>query len=63
MAYHHGDCRRYALDGRTALVTWPPDVADLPQRLERLVTDPGWRARIAGKERPSSAGSSTGTLL
>lgn len=63
MPYDHGDCRGYALDGRTALVTWRPDVVDLPQRLERLVTDPGWRARIAGKGRPSSAGSLTWTLL
>ena len=47
VTYDNGGCRDYALDGRTALVARRRDVADLAERLERLVVDAGLRAKIA----------------
>jgi len=47
VTYDNGGCRDYALDGQTALVARRRDVADLAEKLERLVADPGLRAKIA----------------
>ena len=47
VTYDNGGCRDYALDGRTALVGWRRDVADLAEKLERAVADPALRAKLA----------------
>lgn len=47
VTYDNGGCRDYALDGQTALVARRRDVADLAEKLERLVGDPALRAKIA----------------
>ncbi len=49
VTYDNGGCRDYALDGQTALVARRRDVADLAEKLERLVTDPGLREKIASQ--------------
>jgi len=47
VTYDNGGCRDYALDGQSALVARRRDVADLAEKLERAVADPGLRARLA----------------
>ncbi len=47
VTYDNGGCRDYALDGRTALVARRRDVADLGEKVERLVVDAGLRTKIA----------------
>ena len=47
VTYDNGGCRDYALDGQTALVARRRDVADLVEKLERVVADPGLRAKLA----------------
>ena len=49
VTYDNGGCRDYALDGQTALVARRRDVADLAEKLERLVADAALRQRIAGQ--------------
>jgi glycosyltransferase involved in cell wall biosynthesis len=46
VTYENGGCRDYALDGQTALVARRRDVADLVEKLERLVSDPILRLKI-----------------
>jgi len=48
VTYDNGGCRDYALDGQTALVARRRDVADLADKLARLVADPTLRQKIAG---------------
>ncbi|MFQ5521941.1 MAG: glycosyltransferase family 4 protein, partial [Candidatus Methylomirabilia bacterium] len=47
VTYDNGGSRDYALDGQTALVAPRRDVAELAEKLERLVADPALRERIA----------------
>jgi len=47
VTYDNGGCRDYALDGQTALVARRRDLADLAEKLERLVSDPALREKIA----------------
>jgi len=49
VTYDNGGCRDYAVDGQTALVARRRDVADLAEKLERLVTDPALREKIASQ--------------
>jgi len=51
VTYDNGGCRDYALDGQTALVARRRDVADLAEKIERLVVDPAFRAKIAHEGR------------
>ncbi len=48
VTYDNGGCRDYALPGQTAVVAHRRDVADLAEKLERLVGDPTRRQKIAG---------------
>jgi glycosyltransferase involved in cell wall biosynthesis len=45
--YDNGGCRDYARDGETALVARRRDVADLAEKLERLVADGALREKLA----------------
>jgi glycosyltransferase involved in cell wall biosynthesis len=45
--YDNGGCRDYARDGETALVARRRDVADLAEKLERLVADDALREKLA----------------
>jgi L-malate glycosyltransferase len=45
--YDNGGCRDYARDGETALVAPRRDVAELADRLERLVVDQALREKLA----------------
>ena len=47
VTYDNGGCRDYARDGETALVAVRRDVAELAEKLERLVADPALRRKIA----------------
>ena len=47
VTYDNGGCRDYALDGQTALVARRRGMADLAEKIERLLTDPALRAKIA----------------
>ncbi len=47
VTYDNGGCRDYALDRQTALVARRREVADLAEKLERAVADPGLRAKLA----------------
>lgn len=47
VTYDNGGSRDYALDGRTALVARRRDVADLAEKLEQAVADPGLREAVA----------------
>lgn len=49
VTYDTGGCRDYALDGETALLARRRDVADLAEKLERLVTDQALREKLAGQ--------------
>ncbi len=49
VTYDNGGCRNYALDAQTALVVRRRDVADLAEKLERLVADPALREKIASQ--------------
>ena len=51
VTYDTGGCRDYARDGETALVAARRDVDALAARLERLVTEPALRSRIAAAGR------------
>jgi glycosyltransferase involved in cell wall biosynthesis len=51
VTYDNGGCRDYARDGETALVASRRDVDGLASGLERLVTDPALRSRIAAAGR------------
>ena len=57
VTYDNGGSRDYARDGETALVARRRDVADLAEKLERVVTDATLRARLAarGQELVTSA--------
>jgi glycosyltransferase involved in cell wall biosynthesis len=46
VTYDNGGCRDYALDGQTALVARRRDVAELADKLERLVAEPTLRQKI-----------------
>lgn len=47
VTYDNGGCRDYAFDGQTALVAHRRNVADLAEKLERLLADPALREKIA----------------
>ena len=47
VTYDNGGCHDYALDGQTALVARRREVAELAEKLERLVADPALRGKIA----------------
>jgi len=51
VSYDNGGCRDYARDEETALVAPRRDVDALATRLERLVTEPALRSRLAGAGR------------
>jgi phosphatidylinositol alpha-1,6-mannosyltransferase len=47
VTYDNGGCREYARDGQTALVASRRNVAELAEKLERLVADPTLRQKIS----------------